>query len=85
MRGRSWGARRMLLLGLVPVCLFCAGDLALFRAIELGPASIVTPLSGMYPIVTLLYAWPVLKERVTARQGLAVALSLLSILLMSLG
>jgi transporter family protein len=83
-RGKSWGTRKELALAMIPVTLFCIGDLALFRAIELGPASIVTPLSGLYPIVTLLYVWPVLKERVSRQQGAAIALSLVAILLISL-
>jgi transporter family protein len=82
-RGKGWGTPKQLLLAAIPVTLFCIGDLALFRAIELGPASIVTPLSGMYPLVTLLYVWPVLKERVSRQQGAAIGLSLLAILLIS--
>jgi transporter family protein len=84
-KGQSWGSRKQLALAAIPVTLFCFGDLALFRAIELGPASIVTPLSGLYPLVTLLYVWPVLKERVSKQQGAAIALSLLAIVLISLG
>lgn len=83
-RGQRWGTRSQLLLAAIPVTLFCLGDLTLFRAIELGPASIVTPLSGLYPLVTLLYVWPVLKERVSKQQGVAIALSLLAIVLISL-
>ncbi|MBC7545830.1 MAG: DMT family transporter [Candidatus Sericytochromatia bacterium] len=83
-KGQSWGTKRQLALAAIPVSLFCIGDVTLFRAIELGPASIVTPLSGMYPVITLLYVWPVLKEKISLRQGAAIGLSLIAILLISL-
>jgi drug/metabolite transporter (DMT)-like permease len=33
-----------------------------------GPASLVTPLAGAYPVVTIAFAWAVLKERPTRLQ-----------------
>ena len=33
-----------------------------------SPASIVTPLSGAYPVVTLGFAWVILHERPSALQ-----------------
>ena len=42
-------------------------------AIRYGPASLVTPLSGAYPVVTLGFAWAVLKERPSLLQWAAIA------------
>lgn len=47
---------------LAVVLLYVVGDLALFAAIARGPASIVNPLSGLYPIPTIAYAALVLGE-----------------------
>jgi transporter family protein len=87
-----WGVRKEgglgptneVLKALLPTALFALGDLALFKAFEAGPATIVAPLSTVYPLVTLLYAAPVLKERITLTQWLAVMLLIAGIVVVSL-
>lgn len=79
-RGRLGSAREWLP-ALVPTALFVLGDVTLFRAVNTGPASIVTPLSGLYPIVTLLYVVPILKERISSTQKAALALTFVAIVL----
>lgn len=69
-------------LGLLIVLLYALGDLLLFAAIQRGPASVVSPLSGLYPIPTLVYAALVLHERLGGLQWGAVALVLLALLLL---
>jgi drug/metabolite transporter (DMT)-like permease len=49
-----------------PMMMMGGGDLAVLVATKTGPVSVVTPLSGSYPIVTLIFAWLVLKERIAA-------------------
>jgi transporter family protein len=83
-RGASWGSPRDLALGLVPTGLFALGDLALFRAFETGVASVVAPMSTIYPLVTLLYAIPVLKERMAPPQWGGVALLVAGIVTVSI-
>ncbi|MBU6427566.1 MAG: EamA family transporter [Cyanobacteria bacterium REEB65] len=83
-RHEKLGPRRDLLLGLIPTALFALGDIALFRAFETGVASLVTPLSTIYPAVTLLYAVPVLKEKMTPAQWGALALLLAGIVIVSI-
>lgn len=78
------GKPKDLLFALVPTILFALGDLALFRAYETGPATIVSPLSVVYPAITLLYAAPVLKERISGLQWVAVALLLGGIVAVSI-
>ena len=72
-----------LLLGLLIVLLYAVGDLTLFAAIRRGPAALVAPLSGLYPVPTLAWAALVLHERPTGSQWIAVALTLLGILLIA--
>jgi transporter family protein len=83
--GQKLGRPSELALALVPTLLFALGDLALFRAFEMGPAAIVAPMSTVYPLVTLLYAVPVLRERMAPAQWVAVGLLLLGIVVVSIG
>lgn len=52
----------------VPMGMMAGGSLGLIIAARHGPISIVTPLIGSYPVVTLVYAALALKERITALQ-----------------
>jgi drug/metabolite transporter (DMT)-like permease len=52
----------------VPMGMMAGGSLGLIVAARHGPISIVTPLIGSYPVVTLIYAALVLKERITRLQ-----------------
>ena len=61
----------------VPMGMMAAGDLSVIVASRLGPISVVSPISGAYPLVTLIFAWIILKEKITTLQWLNVALILL--------
>ena len=52
----------------VPMGMMAGGSLGLIIAARHGPISIVTPLIGSYPVVTLIYAALVLRERITRLQ-----------------
>ena len=52
----------------LPMGMMAGGDLAVIIASRLGPISVVTPLSGAYPVVTLGFAWLFLKEKITRLQ-----------------
>lgn len=52
----------------LPMGMMAAGDLGVILATRFGPISIVTPLTGAYPVVTLGFAALVLKEKITALQ-----------------
>lgn len=60
--GREWSRSA------VPMATMALGGLLAAIAYKTGPASIVSPLSGAYPVVTLGFAWAVLRERPTALQ-----------------
>jgi drug/metabolite transporter (DMT)-like permease len=64
-----------------PMATMAAGTLLAAIAYKHGPASIVAPLSGAYPVVTLGFAWLVLKERPTALQFAGIALVLAGMVL----
>lgn len=51
-----------------PMGMMAAGDLAVIVATRHGPVSIVSPLTGAYPVVTLGFAALILKERITILQ-----------------
>jgi drug/metabolite transporter (DMT)-like permease len=74
-----WGSG--LGLGLVIVSFYCLGDLTLFAAINRGPASIVSPLSGLYPLPTIIYSALVLKEQILELQWAAVGTVLVALIL----
>lgn len=61
------------------------GNIAFFKSLTLGgQASVVVPMTGMSPLVTVLMALVVLRERMTRLQTLGVVLALLAIYLLSL-
>lgn len=68
-------------LGVLIVLLYSLGDLTLFAAINRGPASIVSPLSGLYPLPTIVYSSLVLKEQISPLQWGAVGVVLVAIVL----
>ncbi|MGQ0636490.1 MAG: DMT family transporter [Planctomycetaceae bacterium] len=59
-------------------------NIALFAALGQGAeASIIFPLTGMYPLVTILVAAVLLRERVSGVQKVGLGLAMLAILLFS--
>jgi drug/metabolite transporter (DMT)-like permease len=69
--GRSFG----------PMATMAAGSLLAAIAYKKGPASIVTPLSGAYPVVTLAFAWALLRERPSIIQWGGIVLVLVGMVL----
>ena len=65
--GKEWSR------AFLPMATMALGGLMAAIAYKKGPASIVTPLSGAYPVVTLGFAWAILKERPTLLQWAAIA------------
>ncbi len=52
----------------LPMGMMAGGDLGVIIANRLGPISVVTPITGAYPVVTLGFAWMLLKERISRLQ-----------------
>lgn len=67
----------------VPMGMMAGGSLGLIIAARHGPISIVTPLIGAYPVVTLIFAALVLKERITRVQYGCIGAIIIGIILCS--
>ena len=61
------------------------GNFTFYTALSKGKASVVVPLTALYPIVTVLLAFLILKETINFMQAFGILLAILSILLISLG
>lgn len=59
-----------------------AGSLLFYHLLRKHPAAVITFLTGLYPVVSLLLAWLLLRERVSAAQmvGILLAIGALSLL-----
>lgn len=63
---------------------FAGGGITLYLAIENGNVSIVSPITNLYPLVTIAVAKVRLKERLTPRQIIALAMLMISVPLFSI-
>jgi transporter family protein len=74
--------RRGVLLALGSGIVSCLGNVANFDVLSRGAqAAAVIPVTALYPVVTVLLAVPILKERVSLLQWLGIGASLVSIYL----
>jgi len=61
------------------------GNIAFFRALVMGgKASIVSPVTALFPLVTVILAMTLLHERVGTTQKIGLGLALLAIYLLSM-
>jgi len=65
------------------VLCFALGGITYYLAIQNGNVSIVTPVTNIYPLLTIAVAKYRLKEKLSLRQYMALAMLLVSILLFS--
>ena len=63
----------------LPMGMMASGDLGVLIASRYGKISIVTPLTGAYPLVTLAFAALVLRERIMPLQWCCIAAILVGI------
>ena len=72
--------RRGIILAVIAGTLVCLGNIAYYHALNLGgKASTVVPLTALYPLVTIILAMLLLRERLSAIQFVGIALSLIAI------
>lgn len=82
--GRSAHRSRGILLALLTGVIGGTGNLALYQTLRVGGnASIVFPLTGMYPLVTIVVARFLFKERLNRVQTVGIALALAAVYLFS--
>ena len=60
-------------------------SMTFYYALESGKASIVVPLTAMYPLVVVILAAVVLGERLSPAQGIGVVLAIVAVVLISIG
>jgi bacterial/archaeal transporter family protein len=59
------------------------GNIAFYMALMSGKTAIVAPLTSLFPLVTVLLAVAVLKERLTPRQGVGLVIAVAAICFLS--
>jgi len=67
---------------LAGVCL-TVGILAYYRALSLGPVSVVSPIFGMFLVLSSVIGIALLNESLTARKAAGIALGLVAVYLVS--
>jgi transporter family protein len=58
--------------------------LSFYSAMQGGKTTIVVPLTALYPVVTILFSYLVLSERISSLKAIGVVLALIAILLLSI-
>jgi drug/metabolite transporter (DMT)-like permease len=61
------------------------GDLALVVAVDIGPLAVVGPLGSLDPVVSVLIAVAVLRERLRPMQAVGIAAVLVGVVLVATG
>jgi len=60
------------------------GVILFYYALSQGKASVVIPLTALYPVVTVILSFLILQEKITLVQGVGILFALASIFLLSL-
>lgn len=74
---------RSILLGSTVGLFGAGGQLLLFQALRDGPAYIVFPFIGMYPVLTIILSVLFLKEKTGKKQWIGIAIALIAAVLLS--
>ncbi len=82
-RGQGPGKKGDVRKSALPMGMMAGGDLGVLIATKSGPVSVVTAISGAYPLVTLAYARFVLKEKITGFQWVGIGFVLVGMVLLS--
>lgn len=70
---RGEHSRREWISSFMPMGMMAGGDIGFILATRYGPVSLTAPITGAYPIVTVVFARLVLNERISLWQGLCIA------------
>jgi drug/metabolite transporter (DMT)-like permease len=73
-----------IVLALITGALGIGGTIMLYLMLRVAPTSIVIPLSALYPLITIVLSFLILRERITPQQWLGIAFALLAIALLSI-
>ncbi|HUI68007.1 MAG TPA: EamA family transporter [Nitrospirota bacterium] len=59
------------------------GGLFFLHAVSKGKASVVIPFTALYPLITIILSFTILKETITTKQGMGIVLALISMVLLA--
>lgn len=59
------------------------GGVLFLQALSRGNASIVIPFTALYPLITIILSFTILRETITVKQGVGIALALISMVLLA--
>ena len=59
------------------------GGLLFLHAVSKGKALVVIPFTALYPLITIILSFTILKETITAKQGMGILLALISMVLLA--
>jgi uncharacterized membrane protein len=80
------GSRKGIVYGLAVGLLSATGTLAFFGAFRVGgKASVITTMTGLYPMITVLLAVMLLRERLTRLQILGLGFATVAFIIFTLG
>jgi uncharacterized membrane protein len=77
----GWTFRRVLVVGILDM----GGNVAFIAAAQTGALAVAAVLSSLYPVVTVILAVSLLRERLTRRHVAGIALTAVAIALISVG
>ncbi|MEW6571826.1 MAG: EamA family transporter, partial [Nitrospirota bacterium] len=60
-----------------------AGGLFFLYSVSKGKASVVITMTALYPVITIILSFLVLRETITVKQGVGIIMALISMLLLS--
>lgn len=83
--GRPVVSREVLGITLATGTLDAAANVTMISAIRSGPLSVASVLGSLYPVVTVLLAFTVLRERVTGLQRIGIVVALAAVVLTAAG
>lgn len=59
------------------------GGLSFVHSVSRGKASVVITMTALYPVVTVILSFLILRETITLRQGVGIVFALIAMLLLS--
>lgn len=69
---------------LVTGALGIGGTIMLYLLLRVAPTSIIIPLSSLYPLITIVLSFLILREQITPQQWIGIAFALTAIALLSI-
>lgn len=72
------------ILALITGAMGIGGTIMLYVLLRVAPTSIIIPLSALYPVITIILSFLILREQITPQQWLGIAFAIAAIALLSI-